>query len=328
LVDGQSAKGTENRKKILERALPGRAAALQAEDLLAMGREESRALFRDHELVYLYHNRIDHTGDKRDEEERVFEAAEATLEQLIQLIKKLANANVSNMVVTADHGFIYQNQPLDESDFLGSEPIGAEITKRDRRFVLGHGLMETSSFKKFTAAEAGLDGDIEMLIPKSINRLRLQGSGSRYVHGGATLQEVVIPVIQINKKRESDVAAVEVDILRGGSTVITSGQLSVRFYQTAAVTEKLQPRTLRAGIYTQAGELISDPHELLFDQTAGDARQRERPVRFLLSAAADAANGQEVILRLEERIGETSQFREYKSARYTLRRSFTSDFDL
>jgi hypothetical protein len=42
----------------------------------------------------------------------------------------------------------------------------------------------------------------------------------------------------------------------------------------------------------------------------------------------DAANGQEVILKLEERIGETSQFREYKSARYTLRRSFISDFDL
>lgn len=47
-----------------------------------------------------------------------------------------------------------------------------------------------------------------MQIPKSINRLRLKGSGSRFVHGGATLQEVVIPVISINKKRQSDVGKV------------------------------------------------------------------------------------------------------------------------
>lgn len=327
-VDGQSARGTANRQKILQQATKGGAAALQAEELLAMGKEESRALFRDHALVYIYHNRIDRAGDTRDTEERVFDEAEATLQELIQLIKKLAAANASNMVVTADHGFIYQNQTLDESDFAGNTPLGAEITKSDRRYVLGRGLVETSSFKKFTAAEAGLAGDIEMLIPKSINRLRLRGAGSRYVHGGATLQEVVIPVIQINKKRQSDVAAVEVEILRGGSTVITTNQLSVRFYQTAAVTEKRQPRLLRAGLYTEAGELISDVHELLFDQTTEEARQRERPVRFLLSAAAEAANGQEVILKLEERIGDTAHFREYKSARYTLRRAFTSDFDL
>ena len=60
----------------------------------------------------------------------------------------------------------------------------------------------------------GLDGDIEILIPKSINRLRLKGSGSRFVHGGASLQEVVIPVLRINKKRQSDIDAVEVEILR------------------------------------------------------------------------------------------------------------------
>jgi hypothetical protein len=46
---------------------------------------------------------------------------------------------------------------------------------------------------------------VEVQIPKSINRLRLKGSGSRFVHGGASLQEVVIPVLKINKKRQSDV---------------------------------------------------------------------------------------------------------------------------
>ncbi|MBN1877644.1 MAG: BREX-1 system phosphatase PglZ type A, partial [Anaerolineae bacterium] len=57
LVDGQSSAGTENRKKILAQANVGRATALRAEELLAMTRDESRALFRDHDVVYVYHNR-------------------------------------------------------------------------------------------------------------------------------------------------------------------------------------------------------------------------------------------------------------------------------
>ena len=99
------------------------------------------------------------------------------------------------------------------------------------------------------------------------------------------------------------------------------------FYQTEAVTDKLRPRTVRAGLYTQSGKLISDSHELVFDFTVENPRERERSVQFILTRQADEANGQDVILRLEERVPDTSHYREYKSVRYLLRRSFTSDFD-
>ena len=39
-------------------------------------------------------------------------------------------------------------------------------------------------------------------------------------------------------------------------------------------------------------------------------------VRFVLSRKADEANGQEVILRLEEKHAGTSHYKEYKSLRY------------
>lgn len=327
LVDAQPSQGTENRKKILAHHLPGRTTALKADEFLAMNREESRTLFRNHEVVYLYHNRIDATGDKRETEERVFEAAEETLIELVQIIKKLANANVSNMILTADHGFLYQHRPLEESDFLSDEPMG-EIVTRNRRFVLGSGLTASSGFKLFSPIQMGIHGAGDILIPKSINRLRVKGAGSRYVHGGATLQEIVIPIIQINKKRQSDVTQVEVEILRGATSTITAGQLTVAFYQMEAVTDKVQGRILRAGIYTQAGELISDPHELSFGLTAENPRNREIKVQFILTKKADKANGQEVILRLDEQVADTSHYREYKAVRYVLRRSFTSDFDI
>lgn len=328
LVNGQSSQGLENRKKILATGRDGdRTTALKVDDVMSMDKDEARALIRDHDVVYIYHNLIDAIGDKQVSEERVFEAAEDSIEELVKLVKKLNGANANNMIVTADHGFIYQHRPIEESDFSSAQVGGENILFRDRRFILGHGLKGNHGLRRFTPEQANLQGTVEMLIPKSINRLRRQGSGSRFVHGGATLQEIVIPVVKINKKRQSDTAAVEVEIIGSSNRMITSSQISVRFYQITAVTEKMQARQLKAGIYAQSGELISDSHELAFDFRSDNAREREVPVRFLLSREADTFNGQEVILKLEERHGDTSHFREYRTARYTLRRSFSNDFD-
>ena len=327
LVNGQPSNGTANRDKILKQATGDRARAIAAEDLIALNRDESRELLKANDAIYIYHNRIDHTGDKLQSEGLAFEAAESTLKELIQLVKKLTAANANNILLTADHGFIYQNQDLEQSDFLSQDVTGQTVLYRDRRFVLGKNLDRTDSVKFFDSNSLGLAGDIEVCIPKSINRLRLKGSGSRFVHGGATLQEITIPVIKINKKRQSDISSVEVEILRGSSSTITSGQLAVTFYQVQPTTDKVRSRYLRAGIYTQSGDLISDSHDLNFDLASENPRERELQVRFLLTKKADEANNQEVILRLEEKLSGTTHYQEYKSIRYLIRRSFSSDFD-
>jgi uncharacterized protein (TIGR02687 family) len=326
-VNGQPSNGTANRDKILKQATGDRARAIAAEDLIALNRDESRELLKANDAIYIYHNRIDHTGDKLQSEGLAFEAAESTLKELIQLVKKLTAANANNILLTADHGFIYQNQDLEQSDFLSQDVTGQTVLYRDRRFVIGKSLDRTDSVKFFDSNSLGLAGDIEVCIPKSINRLRLKGSGSRFVHGGATLQEITIPVIKINKKRQSDVSSVEVEILRGNNSTITSGQLAVTFYQVQPTTDKVRSRYLRAGIYTQSGDLISDFHDLNFDLASENPRERELQVRFLLTKKADEANNQEVILRLEEKLSGTTHYQEYKSIRYLIRRSFTSDFD-
>ena len=138
---------------------------------------------------------------------------------------------------------------------------------------------------------------------------------------------MVVPVLSINKKRQSDVRQVEVDIVRSGANVITTGQIAVMFYQTEPVTEKVQRRVLRAGIYTAEGELISDEQELIFDRVSDNAREREFKTRFILTREAGAKGELEAELRLSERHGETSHYKDYKSVRYLIRRSFTTDFD-
>lgn len=327
LVDGQSSMGTANRNKILKKALNDRGEAITADKLLNMNQIESRELLKRNDVIYIYHNRIDHTGDKMHSEGEAFEAAEQTLQDLLRLVKKLVGANASSILITADHGFIYQDRAIDESDFAVADVQGEQILYRDRRFVLGKGLKPHASLHSLSPEQLALEGDVQVQLPKSINRLRLKGSGSRFVHGGATLQEVVVPVLRVSKARQSDVSRVEVDILGSASSVITSSQLGIALYQKEPVTDKIQSLQLRAGIYTQDGELISDCHELTFDFTSTNSRERELQVRFLLSAESDKANGQEVILRLEEKHAGTTHYQTYKTRSYTLRRSFTGDFD-
>lgn len=320
-VDGLPSAGTINRSKLLE---PVGGVAIQAEDLIKMNRDEARELYKSHQVIYVYHNRIDETGDNSKSEGRVFEAVDDTFSELIELIKKLANANATNILITADHGFLYQDGGLDDNGYLSVEPHGDEIVYRDRRFILGRGLKPDPAFKTFSPEQLGLDSELEVQIPKSIHRLRLKGSGSRFVHGGSSLQEVVVPVLTVNKKRKSDVRPVEVQVLPE-SDKITTGQIAVNLFQVDPVSDKIQPRSLMAGLFV-GEQLISNEVPLEFVQVSTDKRERYHQARLILSKEADGFNGRAVEFRLTEQIPGTTQRRVYQRVTYTLRRSFMTDF--
>lgn len=324
LADGQPTNGTGPRSKVLE-AVGG--SAIQAEDFTALSPEDRRELFKNNRVLYVYHNRIDATGDKPGTERQVFDAVEYTLRDLVDLVKKAANANATNIFVTADHGFLFQDAELPEQFFLSEKPQGDEILVTNRRYVLGRGLKADHAFTTFSAAQLDLDEDIEVQVPKSIHRLRLAGGGSRFVHGGASLQEVVVPVLAINKKRKSDTRLVNVKVLPE-TDKITTGQLVVRMFQSEPVSDKVQARVLRAGLYVGETLISNDPQpELTFDSTSAEQRDRYENIQLLLNKDADDYNNRAVEFRLEERIPNTNQWRVYEKATYTLKRSFTSDFD-
>lgn len=322
LVDNQPANNSVFRSKILE-GVGG--SAIQAEDFKALNADERRELYKANRVLYVYHNRIDATGDKPGTERQVFEAVEDTLRDVVDLVKKLASANATNIFITADHGFLFQDEALADTFFLSTQPQGDDVRVVNRRFVLGRGLKVDNAFVTFEAAQLGLESELEVQIPKSIHRLRLAGGGSRYVHGGTTLQEIVVPVLSVNKKRKSDTRLVNVEVWPE-SDKITTGQVVVRMFQTEPVSDKVQPRELRAGLYV--GEtLLSNLVDLTFDQTSADKRDRYQNARLLLIQESSDYNNRAVEFRLEERIPNTNQWRVFAKAVYTLKRSFASDFD-
>jgi hypothetical protein len=192
---------------------------------------------------------------------------------------------------------------------------------------LGKDLTANSSVQKWKGAALGFSDDTEALIPKSINRIRIQGAGSRFVHGGASLQEIVVPVLEINKARKSDIEQVEIDIISGSSSNITSNSFSVSFYQNQPIADKIQPRQIKAGFYTEAGMLISNIVTLLFNSMENDAKAREKRQNFLFTSEASNHNREEVYLKLEEQIEGTNEPKTYKKITYRMLISFSSEFD-
>lgn len=327
VVDGISSSGVQGRAKILAENSGVRATAIQAEDFMKLNaKTDGRDFVKEHDLIYIYNNRIDKAGDDKTTEERVFEAVEDEIQFLMELLRKIANMNGNNMIITSDHGFLYQHNELEESDYSQSAHQG-EVWKESRRYVIGKNLTNDSSTRAFKANCLSLASEVDILIPKSINRLRIKGAGARFIHGGASLQEVVIPLVKVNKKRQDTTTNVEVDIIKSTDR-ITTNILAVSFIQSDLVSEQVLARTIKSAIYAEDGELISDQFKYVFDISEGSERQREVKHRFQLSSKASGKyKNQRVKLVLEEPVEGSSRWKLYKEYFYTLNISFTNDFD-
>jgi uncharacterized protein (TIGR02687 family) len=326
-ADGMSSAGIQGRSKILESNSGVRATAITASDFMKLNANTTgREFVKQYDLIYIYHNRIDKTGDDKTTEERVFDAVEDELVYLIEMTRKIANMNGNNMIVTSDHGFIYQHNEILDSDYSISGHTGT-VWKENRRFVIGQNIIGDVATKAFKGKDLGIASEIDILIPKSINRLRIKGAGSRFIHGGASLQEIVIPVVSITKKRQNTTSQVDIDIIKSTDR-ITTNILAVSFIQTDLVTEQTLPRLLRVAIYAEDGELLSDQFKYTFDNNESSERQREVKHLFQLGTKATGKyKNQRVKLVLEEPVEGTSKWKNYKEYFYTLNISFTNDFD-
>jgi uncharacterized protein (TIGR02687 family) len=328
-TDGASTVGTSSRAKVLNNSSGVRSTAIGAEKFLNMhSKKDGREFVKGNDLIYIYHNTIDKVGDNKDSEERVFEAVEEELGYLIGVLRQINSIMPnSKVMVTSDHGFIYQNDKLHESDFAISDVEG-DVWKKSRRFILGKNLKGNNAFTHFRGDQLGLQNDLDVLIPKTINRLRLRGAGSRYVHGGASLQETIVPLIPLKVVSKKDQEQrVDVDIIKN-SDKISTNILPVSFVQTEAVTESNLPRTIKAALYEPDGERISDEFVHTFDYTQDSERNREAKHTFQLSNFANKYYGDWVKLRLEQPIkGSNNKWQKYEEFSYQLVTSFTNDFD-
>ena len=324
LADGLPTQGTENRSVVLARK---QGIAIKAENFLALNaNKEGREWVKPYSVIYIYQNSIDRIGDTLATESAVMDESERVIATIQDIIKKVTNMNGVHIWVTADHGFLYQQQLVDDTDFLEAS-VSGQVWKQGRRYVMGQDLSGGDGFRRFEARQIGLAGNATVLLPKAGQRLRLSGSGSRYVHGGASLQEIVVPLIKITKKKADTLRMVDIDVIRS-SDRITTNIVAIAFWQHDPISDRIQPRQIRATFTAEDGTPLSDRFTFLFDSTDPAERLRETKHRFQLTQKAGSLyNNQAIRLRLEEPIDGTGQWKNYKAFSYLLTIAFTNDFD-
>lgn len=325
MADGQPTSGTANRDKILKAHTNGRAVAMTAESFREnhTKRQGGREWIKNYDVVYLYLNLIDKAGE--NEEDQLFARTEESFDAVVGILSQIVGLNRYNVLITADHGYLYQTSKVQESDFATFKVTG-EDAKNNRRFVIGTNLDETAGAMHFSAAELGREGDQEVMIPKSVLRLRQKGSGSRYVHGGLSLQELIVPVIRVQKKRKISAGVRSVDVeLLGTSNKITSNLKTLHFFQTQPVGDKLTARTLVIGFYDSNGEPVSRLHTVTFASTEKEERLREKEIRFQFSQAAVDTSDKNVYLRMSDEGG--ARIDEHHFSMHISHKADFDDFD-
>lgn len=323
-VDGADATGSQHREQILRREVPD-AAVLSYEGLFD---QEGARRLEGAKLAYVYNNVIDMTGDKRDSEERTFAAVDEAFGQLDRACARLFQLGFSCVFVVADHGFLYQRDSKSfdfaEVPFLGVA-VGTDNAKQSRRFVVANDLPACDALIEFGAPELGLLGDFTCGFPKGTRRMQLSGSGARFVHGGMTLQEAVVPCVRLTRgKARGSAASVGVDLLTGGTKVITGSFVRFEIFQTEPVGDGVLPVSLQAGLYDAQGQLRSETKPIEVASSSRSAEERRIPVT--LTVAQDVANGARLTLRVDQRYGTTSKYKTVAQAEYVVRRNFGLDF--
>lgn len=286
IVDGINSNGTENRNMILQNDNP-KSLAITYDKLMDMKDAEIRKTIAGLDIVYIYHNTIDARGDHASTEREVFEATELAFKEILTLVNKLVNrVSAASILITADHGYLYKRDAIEESNKISG--VKLDDGEDNRRFILTSNKEEVEGTVSFSMDYLlGNNSNKVVITPRGISRFKVQGAGANYVHGGAMLQEIVIPVIKFKNDRSSssvnDVRKVNIS-LTSIARKITNPITFLEFFQEEMIQDKVIVKKLKCFFEDEEGNKISNIKTIIGDSRSENPKDRTFRVEFVLDS--------------------------------------------
>ena len=288
LADGQSTEAP-NRDKLLKAADPA-SVALKYKDIIGMKRADRQALIKGMNVVYIYHDTIDEAGHL---ESSIFSACDTAIEELKNMVRIIANEwGGANIIITSDHGFLYTHSPLSEDDKVDKTTESDQDVEIGRRYAI----MQKGAQPQYLLPVKFLGGNTayDVYAPRESIRIKMKGGGLNFVHGGISLQEMVVPVIEYHflrnqskeyKKNKSkyDTKPVEISLL-SANRKISNMIFSLNFYQKDAVGGNREAATYQLYFTDSSGKAISDVQKIIADKTSDNGQERTFRCSFNLKS--------------------------------------------
>lgn len=288
LADGQSTE-SNNRDRLLKNARI-KSVALQYKDIIGMKRANRQALVKGMDVVYIYHDAIDEAGHF---DKSIFVACDEAIEELKNIVRIITNEfGGANILITSDHGFLYTHSPLNEDDKVDKTTESEQDIEVGRRYAI----MQKGTQPQYLLPVKFLDGqsDYDAFAPRESIRIKVKGGGLNFVHGGISLQEMVVPVIDYHflrndskeyKRNRSkyDTKPVTVSLL-SASRKISNMIFSLSFYQKEAVAANREAAIYQLYFTDSSGKVISDTVRIIADKTSDNAQERTFRCNFNLKS--------------------------------------------
>lgn len=289
-VDGQSVDKIEERANVLK-SIKQTYHAVSFDTVYHNTQAQNRDLFKS-ELVYIYHDVIDKEGHKGNER-NTFIAVLNAISEIKEAVKKIHSSyNVSRVIITADHGFLYNDKKIADADKDKFPDV--ESSDSSPRFVITNKID-----KKYTGYVVPLEktslmkGDYNVLIPLSVNRIMKAGGRYQYVHGGGSLQELIVPIIDSSRKRQEIEAKVN-PILVTRKFTIVSNSLKIQILQEKKISKVEKERVILVGLYYET-DLVSNLVEINLNAVSDLPSERS----FYADLAITSKASGKTILRLK-----------------------------
>ena len=268
------------RDRILKAEKPN-SVAVKYEDLVNAKRADRSAMVKGMDVVYIYHDTIDeasHTSDTM-----VFPACDDAIQELKNLTKIICNDfGATHILFTADHGFLYTYSPLTEDDKIDKTGFVNRIVEYGRRYAI---MMRDSDPDYLQKVQfLGGTSEYDAFAPKENVRIKMNGSGLNFVHGGISLQEMVVPVIDYHflrnqykqyqrNQKKYDTKPVEVSLL-SATHKVSNMIFSLNFYQKEPVGDNREAATYQLYFTDSNGKQISDVAKIIADKTSDNGQER------------------------------------------------------
>lgn len=245
LVDGQLLNTLDKRTAHLQKYRED-AVCVNYEEIMNASQQTAREICK-RPLVYIFHNTIDEASHSQSPFE-VIRACRTAIEQLAVLIKRLhATWNVTNVIITSDHGFIYNDMVFEEKD---KHSVDEEFIEKKTRYYLTNNNSSVEGVTKYklqVVSSIQSNADTYVAVPLGTNRMAASG-GYNFAHGGATLQEMIIPVIHSVQKRKEKTEKVGVSLMNHNLNMVSS-QVKFQIIQTEAVSMTVMGRRIVCCVY-------------------------------------------------------------------------------